>query len=133
VAVCVCPYVCLSERPCMCPCFCVSVCVCMFMCLCVSVCLCERPCMCPCARVSVCLCVSVCVSVYLCAITMVISGKYHAQRILAAVRRNCVLQVLLLMVSTCYKSCYLWFLRVTHFCYLRFQSICNPINKRFQH
>jgi hypothetical protein len=44
-----------------------------------------------------------------------------------------VLQILLLTVSMCYKFCYLQFLRVTHFCYLCFNSICTPVNKRFQH
>jgi hypothetical protein len=50
------------------------------------------------------ICVSVCLVVCLCAITMVISGKYYSQRILAVVRRNYeyVLQTLLLTVSTCY-------------------------------
>jgi hypothetical protein len=60
------------------------------------------PCVCVCARVSgcVCLCVSVCLC--LCAITIVFSGKYYAQCILAVVRRNYVLHILLLTVSTCY-------------------------------
>jgi hypothetical protein len=119
----------------------VSVCVCVRVRVsgCVPVCLCERPCVCPCVRVpnAVCACVSVCpcvwvcarvclfvclcVSLCLCAITMVISGKYCAQRILAVVRSNYVLEF-----------GYLRFLRVTHFCYLRFHSICTPVNKCFQ-
>jgi ABC-type sulfate transport system permease component len=67
--------------------------VCSWVCLYVRV---SGVCVC----VSVCVCVCVCVC--LCAITMVISEKYYPQRILAAVRRNYVLQVLLLTVSTCY-------------------------------
>jgi hypothetical protein len=72
-----------------------------------------------CVRVSGCVpvcgwvCVRVSLSVCLCAITMVISGTYYAQHILAVVRRNYVLHM---------------------FCYLRLRlhSICTPVNKRFQ-
>jgi hypothetical protein len=94
---------CISVCPCVCVCLWVSVwaplCVSACPCLCVFVCPCARPCMCVpvCPRIwmrpRVCLFVSLCVSVCLCAITMVISGKYYAQRILAAVRRNYVLHI----------------------------------------
>jgi hypothetical protein len=80
-----------------CPCVCVSALVCVRVCLC----LCVRVCVCVhvsgCVPVYVCLCA--CVSLCLCAVTMVISGKYYAQRILAVVRRNYVLQILLLALT----------------------------------
>jgi hypothetical protein len=72
---------------CLCVCPCVSACVCVSMSACVSISVCVCPCFC--VPVSVCVHVFVCV----CAITMVISGKYYAQRILAVVRRNYVLHV----------------------------------------
>jgi hypothetical protein len=105
VRVCLClgVSVCLRERPLVC--LCVRPCFCVYLC---CVCPCTRVCVCPCVRPRVSVCARV--SVFLCVKTMVISGKDYAQRILAVVRKNYVLNVLLLTVSTCYKSYYLQFL-----------------------
>jgi hypothetical protein len=124
----------------------------------VSVFLCERPCVlvcvCPCVCVSalvrihpcLCLCVSICMPVCVHVSVCYNNGNFWETLHLAhpsstkkelrvtsfATYGFCVLQILLLMVSMCYKFCYLRFLCVTHFCCLCFYSICTPINKCFQ-
>jgi hypothetical protein len=103
LCVCLCVWVCLRVcvSACLCACVCVSMCSCVNVCvrvftgLCLYVhfvCLCERPYVC----VLMSVCVSTCLFVCLCAISVVISGKYYAQHILAVVRRNYMLQILLL-------------------------------------
>jgi hypothetical protein len=126
--------VCVHGSVSVCPCFCVCPCqrLCVSMCapVCVSVCV-------P-VRVSLCPCVSV--SMYyndgnfweILRSANPNGSKKELRVISSATYGLYVLQMLLLMVSTCYKFCYLLFLRVIHFCYLRFHSICTPVYTRFQ-
>jgi hypothetical protein len=112
------PCLCVSVFLCLCLCVSVIVCVsvlCVSVCLGVCPCLCERPCGCTCACVCQCVFLSVCVRP--CVRVSLCWNNGNFWEILrsahpSGVRRNCVLQVLLLTVSACYKSCYLRFLCV---------------------
>jgi hypothetical protein len=103
VSVSVCGSVCLSLCVLVCVCVCVPVSLCAYVwvSVCVPVCVCARLCLPLCDRVCVCVCVCpwAC-SGFLETVTMVISRKYYAQRILELVRKNYMLR------GNCHKLCY---------------------------